>query len=198
MASRLHLLLAAVVFLPLTSHARLLQQPSERPQLSGAWVLDEDASEEVPPLPGEMLGQARGAGLLPAVSPRRKSRNGLDLHEVMRVRPALRALFDSATRLSFDEQPRLLVMTDAAGRSIRLAPGRTTEIAVGDVIVELAAEWRPFAFVLERRYPDRTIVTESYATFADPRQLVVTSTIVNPRILEPAATLTRVYDPSTP
>lgn len=78
--------------------------------------------------------------------------------------------------------------------------GRPLRGQYGELSVEIAAAWGGASLVMERRYPDRTVVSESYVTFTHPRQLVVTSTIGNPLIAEPASMLTRVYDlvPSPP
>lgn len=185
----------AVMLTVLTLQARGTQPVSERPHLTGVWALNDAMSEDVPLLPGEATSRARGAGVLPAVSLRHRSRTGLDLHETVRVRRALREMFAAARTLAFTRESEHVVMTDASGLALRVVPG-------GDPIrarqagmdVELRARWQPPSFVIERHYPDRTIVIEQYTTFTEPRQLVITSTIRNPRIDEPAATLLRVYD----
>jgi hypothetical protein len=187
--------LVALCLTGATLHARSFQPATNRPELAGVWLLNEEMSNDVPALPGEATNQARETGLLPRASFGKKPRNGLDLYEVARVRTALRDWFEASARLTFRTSGAALAITDARGRTMELVPGgKPITVVHGSVAAEMRGEWDGPALVIQRRYPDRTVMTESLSTFVAPRQLVVTSTVVNPRIAEPAALLTRVYD----
>lgn len=190
-------LLALVSLASGAAEAQAPSYPAARPELIGTWELNESLSDDLPLLPGDAVAEARASGRLPSVSLRRRGRKGLDLHQALRVRTAVRDAFDAAARLAVVHTADTFVVTDNRGESLSFVPDGASRATVtaGDVPFDVLARWETAALIVERRYPDGTVLTDRFATFAEPRQLAVTTTVVNPRIDEPAVTVLRVYDP---
>jgi hypothetical protein len=171
------------------------QRPSERLDFAGEWRIVESLSDAVPLLPGEGMALARASGTVRTGPKATRAVRGPDLDVAARVRTVLRGALQAATRLTIQQSGRTLVVTDAVGRDTSIvADGREVRLEKDGVPFTLKARWKSPLLVVERRFEDGTTISDSYATFTDPRQLVATSTIHNSRMDERPVTLTRVYE----
>jgi hypothetical protein len=87
-----------------------------------------------------------------------------------------------------------LVVTDAAGVSSRLTPGKTEKTEMGALTIEAKAHWDGTTLVVERKFEGGVKATERYSLSAD-RRLSIVSKIDNTTVAgERARTVHRVYD----
>jgi hypothetical protein len=171
------------------------QNPSERLDLAGQWVLNDSLSEDLPLLPGEAMSLARASGVVPAGSAPARATHGPDPAQVTLVRNILRSALRASAQLKIVQNGQVLVFTDAEGRVLPVRPdGRETRHEHGGVRFSLVAHWKAPLLTVRRQYPDGTVLSDSYATFTEPRQLVATSTISNRRMAEQPVTIRRVYN----
>lgn len=175
--------------------AQDLQHPSRQLDLAGVWQVNESLSDEVPLLPGEAIALARAAGLVRTGTRRAGSVRGPDPLGATKVRNALRTAIDAAVQLRIAQTGRTVTLTDADGRTLSVVPdGRETRHEQGGVPFTIASHWKAPILTITREYEDGTTMTESFASFAGPRQLVATTTIHNRRIAGESITLRRVYE----
>jgi hypothetical protein len=171
------------------------QRPSDKLDLAGDWQVIESLSDELPLLPGESMALARAAGTVRTGRPVRGFR-GPDPQRVASVRTALRTALQASARLTIVRNGETLTLRDADGRVRPVVPdGQEVSLEADGLRFTLVARWKAPLLTVEREFEDGTTVSDSYATFTDPRQLVATSTIQNSRMDEKPVTLTRVYAP---
>jgi hypothetical protein len=180
-------------------HAPLLQEPqrpSEKLDLAGHWVMNAAMSDALPLLPGEALSVARAAGVVRTGSSPSRPGNGPDPRLITSVRHVLRKALHAATSLKIAQRGRTLTLVDADNRTLSLvADGREQEVEQGGLWMTVAASWQAPLFTVRREFADGTVVTDSYSTFVEPRQLVAISTISNRHMAEKPVIINRVYDP---
>lgn len=171
------------------------QRPSDKLDVAGDWQVIESLSDELPLLPGEAMAHARAAGTVRTGRPARGAR-GPDPQQVARVRTALRTALQASARLTIVRNGETLTLRDADGRVLPVVPdGQAVSLEADGLRFTLVARWKTPLLTVEREFEDGTTLSDSYATFTDPRQLVATSTIENSRMDEKPVTLTRVYAP---
>lgn len=171
------------------------QRPSEKLDVAGDWQVIESLSDELPLLPGEAMALARAAGSVRTGTAGRGFR-GPDPQRVARVRTALRTALQASSRLTIVRNGETLTLKDADGRVLPVVPnGREVNLEADGLRFTLVARWTTPLLTVEREFEDGTTVSDNYATFTDPRQLVATSTIQNSLMDEKPVTLTRVYAP---
>lgn len=193
--TRMLLVLAVVFSDPATALPGQEARPSERREVAGQWVLNDDLSDDLPLLPGEAIAVARASGAVRVQG--RPSGGGADYRRSLRVRAALRQLLEGSERLTLADTGSRVVVTDMSGASLTVPlDGRKLELDDRGVRVEVTARWESPLLVLQRRYEDGTIVEDELVTFTEPRQLVSTTTIHNGRTGEPPVVMRRVYDPA--
>ena len=176
---------------------QLPQRPSERPDLAGHWTLNEKMSDALPLLPGESMTLARGSGVVPSATGRRKRiGGGPDPALVANVRNALREALHAAATLKILQNGRIVTLIDAEDRELSiLADGKEKQVEHRGVRLTAAGRWEAPLFTIRREFEDGTVIVDSYSTFSDPRQLVATSTISNRHMTEKPVIINRVYDP---
>ncbi len=168
------------------------QRPSDKLDVAGDWQVIESLSDQLPLLPGEAMALARAAGMVRTGRPAR----GPDPQQVARVRTALRTALQASARLTIVRNGETLTLRDADGRVLPVVPdGQAVSLEADGLRFTLVARWKAPLLTVEREFEDGTTLSDSYATFTDPRQLVATSTIENSRMDEKPVTLTRVYAP---
>ena len=171
------------------------QRPSQKLDVAGEWQVIESLSDQLPLLPGEAMALARAAGTVRTGRPARGFR-GPDPQRVARVRTALRTALQASSRLTIVSDGETLMLRDADGRVLPVVPdGQEVSLEADGLRFTLVARWKTPLLTIELKFEDGTVVSDSYATFTDPRQLVATSTIQNRRMDEKPVTLTRVYAP---
>jgi hypothetical protein len=193
--AHLCLLLLIWVLPAIGLRAQHLQHPSEQLDLAGEWQVNESLSDEVPLLPGEAMALARAEGLVRTGTRKARSVHGPDPLGVTKVRNVLRTTIHAAARLKIVQTGGTVAVTDAEGRTMLLIPdGRETRLEQDGVRFTLVARWKAPLLTIEREYEDGTTMSESFASFDQPRQLVATTTIHNGRMAGDPMTLTRVYE----
>ena len=170
------------------------QQPSEQIDLRGEWRLNASLSDDVPLLPGEAMAIARASGAVrTGTRPARASR-GPEHRALVSVRQVLRAEL-AASHLKVAHAGRTLTFTFGGADPLAfVADGRKFTLERDGVRFTVRAQWISPLLVIDREYEDGTTVSETFASFDDPRQLVATSTIQNERTQEPPITFTRVFE----
>lgn len=184
-----------VWLLPLAAaSAQTPQRPSNEFALAGDWQLNEALSDDLPLLPGEAIAVARADGVLPAGTRVARSTRGPDPRRLSGVRQVLRDDL-AAERLKIVHADGSITLAYRDGGTLSIVPGgpRTTVERAG-IRFTVAAHWIPPLLTIEREYEDGTMLTESFAVFEGPRQLVATTTIENSRAQAAPVTFQRVFD----
>jgi hypothetical protein len=168
------------------------QRPSDQLDLRGEWELNESLSDEIPLLPGEALALARASGALR--TGKRVVRSGPDPRRLSAVRQALRGEL-AAERLKIAHAAPAVTLTYGDGGALSIvADGRKAALEREGVRFTMVAHWSPPLLTIDREYEDGTVLSETFATFDGPRQLVATSTIQNSRTQEGPITFRRVFE----
>ena len=193
--AHLCLLLLIWVLPAIGLRAQHLQHPSEQLDLAGEWQVNESLSDEVPLLPGEAMALARASGLVRAGMLKTGPVRGPDPLGMTRVRNVLRSAIEAAVRLTIVQKGTALALTGSDGRTLSIVPdGRETRHEVDGVRYTIASHWKAPILTIAREFEDGTMMSETFASFDDPRQLVATTTIHHSRIVGDPITLTRVYE----
>jgi hypothetical protein len=173
--------------------AQAPQRPSEQLDVSGEWQLNESLSDDLPLLPGEALAVARASGTVRAGTRVARSARGPDPRRLSGVRQVLRSDL-AAEHLKIVRTGGSMTLTYRDGGTLSIVPdGRTIEAERNGIRFTVVAHWVPPLLTIERAYEDGTLLTETFATFDSPRQLVATSTIQNSHTQE-AITFQRVFE----
>ena len=192
MAHLVSLLLLCLMFVP-NALLRRQHAASTSLEVAGHWELNEELSDEVPLLPGEAVAVARASGALGAGAAAARSR--VDRHRAVIVRNALRDAFRASTQLKIVRDGRQLRLTDARGHTLSVVlDGRQQRLERERLRFTVAATWEAPRLTIERQYEDGTIVSDTFLTFRDPRQLVATTTVSHPRRPDQPVVMRRVYD----
>ena len=172
------------------------QAASNHLDFAGVWQLNQELSDAVPLLPGEAMAQARASGAIRTPADLRRVSGGPDVERAVFVRNRVRDALRAAAQLTVRRRGRTIEMTDSSGRTLNLElDGKPRQIEDDDLRFTVVARWDSPALVVERKFEDGMVVADSYLTFNDPRQLVVTTTISHSRMHENPVVLRRVYDP---
>jgi hypothetical protein len=172
------------------------QAASNHLDFAGGWQLNQELSDSVPLLPGEAMAQARASGAIRTPADLRRASGGPDVQRVVFVRNRVRDALHAAAQLTVRRRGRTIAMTDSSGRTLNLElDGKPRPIEDDNLRFTLVARWDSPALVVERKFEDGMLVADSYLTFNDPRQLVVTTTISHSRMQEKPVVVRRVYDP---
>ena len=175
-----------------------------RPDLSGAWTLNEELTAraraqqlEAEPNLGRRIpiggsgpiGGGRGPTDVNGGGGRRNPEEAAKAREGVRLASLVPA------KLTIARDGSSLVVTDAAGVSSRLTPSRTEKSELGALTVEAKARWDGTTLVVERKFEGGVKTTDRYSVSADPRRLAIVSKIENTSVPgERARTVHRVYD----
>lgn len=169
------------------------QRPSQRLDLGGHWQLNEALSDAIPLLPGEALAVARASGAVRA-GKRVVRSGGPDPRRLAGVRQVLRGEL-AAERLKIAHAGPAVTLAYVDGGTLSIvADGRKAALERDGVRFTMIAQWAPPLLTIDREYEDGTILSETFASFDGPRQLVATSTIQNSRTQEGPITFRRVFE----
>jgi hypothetical protein len=176
-----------------------------RPDVAGAWSLNEEMTararaQQVDAEPGigrripiggsgGPVGGGRGPVDVSSGGGRRNAEEASKAREGMRlaalVPPKLTIVRDGAS----------WIVSDGAGVSLRLTPGKTEKTEMGALTVETKARWDGPTLVVERKFEGGVKTKEHYTVSADPRRLVIVSKIESSSVPgDRPRTLHRVYD----
>ena len=177
-----------------------------RPDFSGTWTLNEELTararaEQVTAEPniGRRIpiggsGGPLGGGRTPADVHSGGGRRNPE--EMAKAREGVRLASLVPGTLTIARDGASFVVTDAAGLSLRLTPGKTEKSEIGALTVETKARWGAAGLAVERKFEGGVKTSEQYSLGADPRRLVIVSKIENTAVPgERARTVHRVYDP---
>ena len=190
------------------------QEPSG---LSGAWVLDREASElpgsgapregggqpggQGPGMgggsgrpPGGMGGM--GAGMGSGRSPGGDRQPSPE--EMKRRRDLMREVLEPSGRLIITEQAGRIAFTDSQG-VVRTytADGKDEKHQLTNATVKTRTRWREGALVIETELEGGTKVTRTFALERDPRVLTVTTVVEGGRAPRDIPPVRAVYEPAT-
>ena len=196
--------IAARVTTVLLLAAAVCAAEQARPDLSGTWTLNDDLTAraraqqvETEPNLGRRLpiggtGGPVGGGRGPTdVNSGGGRRNP---EEMAKAREGVRLASLVPAKLTIVRDGPSLVLTDAAGVSSRLTPGKTEKTEMGALTIETKAHWNGTTLVVERKFEGGVKTTERYSLSAD-RRLSIVSKIENTTVAgERARTVHRVYD----
>lgn len=180
-----------------------------RPDFSGVWTLNDELTararaqqvESEPSLgrripiggSGGPVGGGRGPTDVNSGGGRRSP------EEMAKAREGVRLASLVPAKLTIVRDGASLVVTDAAGVSLRLTPGKTEKTEMGALTVEARAHWDGTTLVVERKFEGGVKTSERYSQSVEPRRLAIVSKIENTTVAgERARTVHRVYDLTRP
>jgi hypothetical protein len=177
------------------------------PNLTGAWTLNRDLSDDTAKLLESMQGgdhggsgggQRRpgGGGHGPGMhgGGGGGNRSGMTPEQMRAMRARMSEVLDTPARLTIVQGDGSVTLTNADGRSHRLTTNDKKEKRpVADEMVEVRAKWDDGRLVNETWFSDGMNVTETYSIGPDRRQLNVAVKVEGSHVPR-SVTLRRVYD----
>jgi hypothetical protein len=188
------------------------QAATTPPNLTGLWILNEDASDRPPDRgrgadSGERppRGGGGGGGYGGFGGGRRRGGfgggdrggGGRSREDMERARAAMAIATRAAKRLTIVRDESTVVLTDEDGRSVRLtADGKKNKSTIDGQDVETTSKWNGAALHVERKFKSDVKVVDEFSLAPDPQILVVATKIegMGGRAFE----LRRVYDRQEP
>jgi hypothetical protein len=188
------------------------------PDLTGAWMLNNDLSDK----PGQgrgrdeggergrsgrpgggggggfgggMGGGGRGGGGRGGFGDPGGGGGMRNPEEMERMRAAMEVAMHVPARLTIVKVDERLVVTDQDGASFRIPlDGSKDTGAANGVGFETTAKWENSTLRVERKFKGGLKLVEDYALSADPRQLTISSKVEGGRMPGGGRTVKRVYD----
>lgn len=206
---------AAIAVVLSTAHVAG-QSTRERvvPDLTGAWVLNNDLSDKPGQGRGRDEGGERGRSGRPGGGGAGggfgggmggRGRGGFgdpgggagmgSPEDMERMRAVMEVAMRAPGKLTIVTADARLVVTDGDGASFRIPlDGSKDTGAANGVGFETTAKWENNTLRVERKFKGGLKLVEDYAVSADPRQLIVNSKVEGGRMPGGGRTVKRVYD----
>jgi hypothetical protein len=180
-------------------------------QLTGAWTLNKDLSDQ-PPARGERGdegdrgrrggggfggGGRRGGGMGRGgfgggMGRGGGARGGMDPEDMARMREAMRDIMDAPERLTITETESMVVITSGNGRTTRLSTDGK-KVKDDNTKIERKTKWDGSRLVSEISGAGPGKITQTYTVDPDARQLRITMQTEGGRERQ-SRTVTHVYD----
>jgi hypothetical protein len=178
--------------------------------LTGAWTLNKDVSDNTAKLLEGMQGgdhggsgdghTAPGGGHGPGMhgGGAGGNRGGMSPEQMQAMRARMSEVLDAPGRLTIVQGDGSVTLTTADGRSQRLMTNNKKEKRpVGGQMAEVRTKWDDGRLVNETRFGDGMKVTETYSIGSERRQLNVAVKLEGSHVPRPV-NLRRVYEAETP
>lgn len=173
----------------LSAHS-LAAERDKTANLTGAWRLNKDLSDDPAQAMAGMQGERRGGS---GHGPWRHGGGGRGGMDPGRMETMHRAM-EAAARLTITQADGSITFTDGDGRSQRLTTNnKKEELPLDDRTVEVRTKWDDGRLVKETSLGDGMKLTETYSLVSEPRRLHVMVKLDSSHLPRPV-NLRRVYD----